>query len=54
METKEEKKVLEVKEEVARRSFLKKAIYAVPTLIVMGQLARPTKSDAIGPPQSQP
>jgi len=54
MEFKEEKKVLEKKTEVTRRKFLKKAAYAAPVLMVMGQLARPTHADAIGPPVSQP
>ena len=54
MEFKEEKKVLEKKTEVTRRKFLKKAAYAAPALIVMGQLARPTNADAIGGPVSQP
>ena len=31
-----------------RRGFLKKAAYAAPTLVVMGQLARPTQSKAWG------
>lgn len=29
-----------------RRSFLKKAAYSAPGLIVLGQLARPTKAQA--------
>lgn len=29
-----------------RRSFLKKAAYSAPALIVMGQLSRPTQSKA--------
>ncbi len=29
-----------------RRSFLKKTVYAAPVLIVLGQLARPTKAEA--------
>jgi len=38
-----------------RRSFLKKAAYAAPGLIVLGQLARPTKTKAnFGPPPSAP
>jgi len=31
-----------------RRSFLKKALYATPSLIVLGQLSRPTKTNADG------
>jgi len=38
-----------------RRGFLKKAVYAAPTLMVMGQLVRPTQSKAWGEaPPSQP
>ena len=35
-----------------RREFLKKAVYAAPTLIVLTQLSKPTKSEAGfgGPP----
>jgi hypothetical protein len=31
-----------------RRSFLKKTVYAAPSLIVLGQLARPTQAMASG------
>ena len=38
-----------------RRGFLKKAVYAAPTLMIMGQLIRPTQSKAWGEvPPSQP
>ena len=38
-----------------RRDFLHKAAYATPVLMVMGQLTRPTKTEAgFGPPPSQP
>ena len=38
-----------------RRSFMKKAAYAAPVLMVMGQLTRPTETEAgFGPPPSQP
>ena len=38
-----------------RRSFLKKAAYSAPALIVMGQLAKPTQSKAWGEnPPSDP
>ena len=43
------------KEQQERRGFLKKTAYAAPTLIAMGQLLRPTKTEAtFGPPPSQP
>ena len=36
-----------------RRDFLKKAVYAAPTLIVLAQLSKPTKSQAgFGEPPS--
>ncbi len=48
---KEHKKVTdEVKKE--RRSFLKKAAYSAPVLIVLGQLVRPTRvrAESVIPP----
>jgi len=43
------------KERQKRRGFLKKTAYAAPTLIAMGQLLRPTETEAgFGPPPSQP
>ena len=49
MKAKEEKKKLVEKE---RRSFLKKAAYVAPTLIILGQLSHPTsvKAEFGGPP----
>jgi len=39
----------------SRRAFFKKAAYAAPVLMVMGQLTRPTETEAgFGPPPSQP
>jgi|GEM_PF-2354525 len=37
-----------------RRDFLKKSAYAAPTLIAMGQLIKPQKANAFGPPPSDP
>lgn len=37
-----------------RRHFLKKAVYAAPALIILGQLARPSTANAFGPPPSAP
>ena len=39
-----------------RRSFLKKTAYAAPTLIALGGLMKPTKTqaDSFGPPPSDP
>jgi hypothetical protein len=39
----------------SRRNFLKKAAYAAPTLMVLGQLGRPSEANAgFGPPPSDP
>ena len=40
----------------SRRSFLKKSVYAAPTLIVLGGLLKPksAKADGFGPPPSDP
>ena len=37
-----------------RRTFLKKTVYAAPSLIVLGQLARPNSAKAFGAPPSAP
>mgnify|MGYP006955158180 CR=1 FL=1 len=37
-----------------RRNFLKKTAYAAPSLIVLGQLTRPTTAKAFGTPPSAP
>ena len=37
-----------------RRTFLKKTAYAAPSLIVLGQLTRPTTAKAFGTPPSAP
>ena len=38
-----------------RRTFLKKAAYSAPVLLVLGQLAEPTKAQAdSGPPAGPP
>jgi len=34
------------KKETSRRAFMKKAIYSAPTVLVLGSLARPTKTEA--------
>jgi len=50
MENKNQKTPQDGKE---RRDFLKKAVYAAPTLVVLGQLSKPTESEAgFGPPPS--
>ena len=39
----------------SRRTFLKKATYAVPTIVALGALTKPTKSEAgFGKPPSGP
>lgn len=42
--------------EISRRSFLKRSAYSAPVLMVMGQLARPTRvhADASGGPEEPP
>ena len=38
-----------------RRAFLKKAVYATPTIMALGALTKPTESEAgFGPPPSAP
>ena len=42
-------------EKDARRSFLKKAVYAAPTIVALGALMKPTESKAgFGKPPSGP
>ena len=52
----EEKKIKESKEINPRRKFMKKAVYAAPTLLVMGSLLNPTETSAalgnVHPPSS--
>ena len=53
LKKKKDESVEKVKQ--GRRGFLKKAVYAAPTLIIMGQLANPTgakawDTDPGGPP----
>jgi hypothetical protein len=36
------------KKETSRRAFMKKAVYSAPTVLVLGSLARPTKTKAAG------
>ncbi len=43
------------KSQESRRTFIKKAVYVAPTLIVLGTLTRPTDAKAdFGPPPSAP
>jgi len=54
-----EKKTIEERERPeavsSRRNFLKKAAYAAPTLMVLGQLGRPGEANAgFGGPPSDP
>jgi len=41
-------------EENERRSFLKKAVYAAPTVAALGALLKPTESEAFTKPPSGP
>ena len=51
---KTEVKEIENQMQKERRGFLKRAVYVAPTLIVMGQLARPTQSKAWGEKEDIP
>ena len=57
MSLKQEEKLhtLKTVEQKERRSFLKKTVYAAPTLVAMGALTKPTESEAgFGKPPSGP
>ncbi len=41
-----EKNTKNNKKETSRRAFMKKAVYSAPTVLVLGSLARPTKTEA--------
>ena len=46
---------LKTTEQNERRSFLKKAVYAAPTIVALGALIKPTESEAgFGKPPSGP
>ena len=50
-----EKGVKKPEADNSRRTFFKKAAYTAPVLMVMGQMIRPTETEAgFGPPPSQP
>lgn len=44
----------ENKTQKERRSFLKKTVYSAPSIIILGQLARPTRSNAFDEPPIDP
>ena len=45
----------EVSQKDSRRTFLKKAVYAAPTVVALGALLKPTESEAgFGKPPSGP
>jgi len=48
----DKEKLMKEAKQKDRRSFLKKSVYAAPTLIVMGALMKPTRTKAAfgGPP----
>ena len=57
MSLKQEEKLhtLKTVEQKERRSFLKKTVYAAPTLVALGALMKPTESEAgFGKPPSGP
>ncbi len=41
-----EKNIKSNKKETSRRDFMKKVVYSAPTVLVLGSLARPTKTEA--------
>jgi len=45
-EKKKEIEAAEVSQNDARRTFLKKAVYAAPTVVALGTLLKPTESKA--------
>jgi hypothetical protein len=53
--SKEEEKEIENKMPNERRGFLKKAVYAAPTIVAMGALLKPKEANAdFGPTPSDP
>jgi len=46
LDPKDKHHTIKEKMQKERRSFLKKTLYAAPTLIVLGQLARPSTANA--------
>ena len=56
MSKKQEKnsKTLTPIEKNDRRSFLKKAVYAVPTIVALGALTKPIEAEAFTKPPSGP
>jgi len=54
VDAKEVKQEVEKKRQDARRGFLKKAVYAAPTIVVMGALLKPKEANAFGGPPSDP
>ena len=55
MTKKKQKKPSETVENSTRRGFLKKAVYAAPTIVVLGALTKPTETKAgFGKPPSGP
>ena len=55
LEQEEKLQKLKTTEQNERRSFLKKAVYAAPTIVALGALIKPTESEAgFGKPPSGP
>ena len=54
LDPKEKHKYQKDKMQKERRSFLRKTAYAAPSLIALGQLARPNSAKAFGTPPSAP
>ena len=54
MQLKESKEASEKKIKKERRTFLKRAAYAAPSLVVLGSLTRPLVANEIGSPIDPP
>jgi len=54
MSSKNKQKKSNVAVNSERRGFLKKAVYAAPTIVALGALTKPTESEAFGKPPSGP
>ena len=52
--TEEITKVKQGSQKDSRRTFLKKAVYAAPTVVALGALLKPTESEAFTKPPSTP
>ncbi len=49
----ENKKVELSKKVESRRNFVKKAAYAIPTVVALGQIVKPSQAEAVKPSRLQ-